>query len=253
MKPTHLLAGLMALATLLLDQVVATQLCLRPDPALMLLLGLAFGQLALLAMWSVLGSTPWLLRLLAVAAVAALLSGPFASATAGRWSEWFLVLGLFSAAVALPTLVYRWAGLCASEIEVESQRSAKHRNLQYYQFTVGGVLSLMTAVGVLLGLARHATFPWQHTAALACYGGCLTLVALTSLWAIVSPQAISWRLGMLTGLCLAAGGAMFQVEHVRDIGFFTMIALIEAVVICLGMTILQSAGLRIEIKRVLEP
>jgi len=90
MKPTHLLAGLLTIAAVLFEVVVAKRLSTAPDTALMLFLGTACGQLALLSVWCVWGFSAWLIRLLAVLVSAALLSVPLrrrhpVSGPSGSW------------------------------------------------------------------------------------------------------------------------------------------------------------------------
>ena len=103
-------------------------------------------------------------------------------------------------------------------------------------------MSLLTLTGLVLGLRWCVAFPWRHFGEVACYGLCLTAVAGGSVWAIASHGDITRRLGVLSGICLAAGWLMFATAMVRDAWFFTMVALAEALVICLGLSIMQSAG-----------
>ena len=88
-------------------------------------------------------------------------------------------------------------------------------------------------------------FPWPHALALASYGVCLACVAVGSLWAMTSQRTIGVRISVLTLLCLAAGLVMTRTELARTAWFFTMVALVEAVVICLGMNVSLVGGLRI--------
>ncbi len=81
MKPTHLLAGLLVIAAVLADLVLASHLPTAPDTALLWLWGSACGQLSLLGIWSVWGRTAWLIRLLGVLVAAAFLGAPLSEAT----------------------------------------------------------------------------------------------------------------------------------------------------------------------------
>jgi hypothetical protein len=249
MKPTHLLAGLLMLAALLVDLVLVSHLETAPDTAFLLLWGVACGQLALLAMWSVLGATAWLIRLLAVLAVAAFLSAPLAAATHGRWSEWFLVLCLFAGLVGLPLVLARWSGLCARVTSEDGSRGERTERLRRCQYSLGGLWSLLTTVGLLCGMRPFVAFPWQHALVLASYGACLTLVALGSMWAMVSHRAVGTRLAVLTLLCLAAGWAMNSAELARNVWFFATVALLETAVICFGINVCLTGGLHIQVRR----
>jgi hypothetical protein len=248
MKPTHLLAGLLTMAAVSFDMAVASRLGDAPDTTLMLLCGAACGQLALLSAWCVWGSAAWLLRLLAVLASAALLSVPLAAATSGRWSEWFLVLCLFVALVAVPLAIVRYSGLSAAMTGARDGCKGRRR-LGPQQYSLAGLMSWMTAIALLCGLHRYVAFPWPHALALASYGVCLACVAVGALWAMTSRRTIGVRITVLTVVCLAAGLGMTGTELARTAWFFTMMALVEAVVICLGMNVALVGGLRMEWSR----
>ncbi|MHB8971740.1 MAG: hypothetical protein ACYC3X_01790 [Pirellulaceae bacterium] len=250
MKSTNLLAGLLMVAAVLLDLVLASRLQTAPDTALLLLWGVACGQLALLALWSVLGTTGWLIRLLAVLAAAAFLSAPLSAATPGRWSEWFLVLCLFAGLVGLPLVLARWSGLCARVTTAGDLCGEPAERLRRCQYSLGGLWSLLTTVGLLCGLRPYVAFPWQHAVALASYGTCLTFVALGAVWAMVSPRAVGTRLLVLTLLCVAAGWVMSSAELARNVWFFTTVALLETAVICLGINVCLTGGLTFQMRRV---
>ena len=249
MKPTHLLAGLLTIAAVLFDVVVAKRLSAAPDTALMLFLGTACGQLALLSVWCVWGFSAWLIRLLAVLVSAALLSVPLAAATSGQWSEWFLVLCLFAGLVGVPLIVARWSGLGAVVTNTDDRRAMPGRRLRRCQYSLGGLLSLMTAVGIGCGLRHHVAFPWPHAWALASYGVCLMCVAVGSVWAMVSRRPVRVRIVVLTWLCLAAGLVMNRAELARDTWFFTLVAFGEAFVICFGLNVRFAGGLRMDWSR----
>ncbi len=101
MRHFHLLAMLLCVSLGLADAVLAVQLESASSPVFLLLTGMTFGQLALLAIWCVLGTGPWPLRALAALPVAAGLSAPLASVTAACQSDWFVALGSFWLAVTL--------------------------------------------------------------------------------------------------------------------------------------------------------
>ena len=243
MKSTHLLAGLLSLAAILLDLVVLTGFDRGHATPLMLFLGMAFGQLALLAFWCAAGRRTWLPRLLVTLAAAALLSRPLGGVTAGRSSEWFLLFCLFAGCVAAATRVVLWRG---SDRRAESPAAVDRPRptWQRAQFSLRSILALMTVVGLALGLSRHVAFPVTHALPVAVYGFWLVLIALTGLWALLSHCAVSLRLFLLALLCIVAGLFMAGAEHYQNAWFFTMIAFIEAIVICFGIAVLQIGGMR---------
>lgn len=244
MRPTRRLAGLLILAAVSFDLAVASRWHTAPEASLMLLCGAGCGQLALLSVWLVWGTSAWLVRLAAVLAAAGLLSLPLAATTAGRWSQWFVVLCLFAVLVGATLGAARCAGLAVATWGVEP--AGGRRRLRHQQYSLAALMSLMTTAALACGLARHVAFPWPHAAALASYGACLTCVAVASLWAMLSRRRIGARIAALTLLCLAAGAWMYRTELTHDLWFFTMVAMIEALVICVGFNVWLTGGLQMD-------
>lgn len=247
MKTTHLLAGLMALAAIVVDLVLASRLTTHPNVAFMLLWGLACGQLTLLVVWSVWGQTAWLIRWLSVVAAAAWVGWPLAEATNGRWTEWFALMCLFVLCVSVPCHVARVRGWTVHSLDLRpfTDQPAPMRRVQ---FSLADLLSLVTLSALILGLRSSVAFPWRHLGEVVCYGACLTVVAGGAVWAIASRNDTWWRLGVVSSICVVAGWAMFAATSVRDAWFFTTVAFSEAIVICLGLSIMQMAGVWLEIR-----
>jgi hypothetical protein len=246
MKSTPLLAGLLAAAMLLADLVVIRRWPAAPDASLLLFGGLAAGQIALVAMWSLWGTAPWLLRLLAPAALAAWLSLPLAAATAGRWPEWFLVLTLFAGLVALP-LGCLFRGEKRSAGQRDTRRKPGTAAGGRLQFSLGGLLSWMTLIAVACALRDKFAFPWAYGREVAVYGVCLAAVAVGALrtsawWTSESPGSMYARVAGLTLVCLVSGWFMHATTGVRNVSFYTLLALIEAIVICIGLSVCVAAN-----------
>jgi hypothetical protein len=174
-------------------------------------------------------------------AAAAWISWPLAEATSGRWAEWFLLLILYALCVSVPFYLARANGW---RWQTDGVRRSIDRTTSTWRarFSLADLLSLLTLTGLVLGLRSCMAFPWRHLHEVVWYGACLTAVAGGSVWAIASHGSIVRRLGGLSGICLAAGWLMFAGATVRDAWFFTMVAFAEALVICLGLSIMQSAG-----------
>jgi hypothetical protein len=237
----------MVLAAIVIDLVLASRLTSHPDVSFMLLWGLSCGQLTLLVVWSVWGQTAWLVRWLSVLAAAAWVGWPLAEATNGRWTEWFALMCLFGLCVSVPFQLARARGWTLQTVGVRlftDQPASMRRG----QFSLADLMSLVTLSALVLGLRSNVAFPWRHLGEVVCYGVCLTTVAGGSVWAIASHGDTWRRLGMLSGICLGAGWLMFAVASVRDAWFFTTVAFSEAIVICLGLSILQMAGVWLDQK-----
>ena len=74
---------------------------------------------------------------------------------------------------------------------------------------------------------------------MAAYGFWLVVIATTSFWALVSRRALLVRLFGLAALCLVSGWFMARAESQPGLWFFTNVAFIEAVMICMGIAIIQ--------------
>ena len=129
MKPIHLLAGLFGVSMLLLDLVVASGFGHNYDNSLMLYAGLAFGQLALLALWLAYANRHvWMVRLLVILLVTVFLSQPLGEYTRATHAQWFTLLSLFVGATD------RWTreesvGLPGEIVDLISSRKCVHEKL----------------------------------------------------------------------------------------------------------------------------
>ncbi len=250
MKPAHLLAVLFGLAAALLDLAVVTGFRGSYHVPLMLLLGLACGQLALLAFWCATGYRTWLWRLMVAIAAAAIFSRLLGQRTAGTPAEWFLLLCLFVGCLAL-ALRFALRNRPHSGVhDPGNTHPGQSRRHPHLRFSLGGLLSLMTAVGLIFGLGRHFAVPANHAIEVAIYGFWLIVIALTGFWTLLSLRPLAWRFILLVAICLLAGPLMARAEHFADAWFFTMMACIEAIVICLGMTIVQAPATAAPLLRV---
>ena len=151
MKPIHLLAGLLCPAAIALDLAVLSSFSNSYVEPLSVFLGLSLGQLALLAMWCVLGSG-WLpVRLATLAGVALLLSRPLSQLTSGSWPHWFTLQCLFATSIAGLILAGRatnWLHGATPSPNGEEGSSEARR----HQFSLAGLFSLLTATGMVLGI-----------------------------------------------------------------------------------------------------
>lgn len=240
MNSTRLLSSLLVVALLLADLVVIRRWPLAPDLSLLLFAALATGQLTLVVAWSLWATAPWLVRLLAPLTLAAWLSVPLGAALAAGQSEWFLLLTLFAALVALPLGACRWAAVRARTCRAEPP--AERRACGRFQFSLAAVLSWMTVVAVACALRDRLAFPWAFGAEVAVYGVCLAAVAVGAWSASVVPTGAKAghecaRVAGVTLLCLLAGWTMHHATGVRQTAFFTLLALAEALVICGGLSV----------------
>ncbi len=237
----HFLVGLFGVFAVLLDLLVVTGFRSGYETPLMLYIGLAMGQLALLAFWCVSTCGIRTTRLLITLTAAALLSQPLGRVTGASWAEWFTLYCLFTASTGSLLLIASWCGVRPRILDTPSATITitKRGQRRFSQFSLGGLLSLMTLVAVGLGIYRHLTLPEVWGVAAASYGFWLVLIALATLWAITSRHALRPRLLLLVTLCLTAGWFMNQVEHQQSVWFFTNLVMLESLVICAGIAAVQ--------------
>jgi hypothetical protein len=169
MKSSTLIVWLLVAACIAIDLAMIGELQIRrnewPEAVGLIGLGLSFSQIALLALWAVWGRSNVVVRgvstLLGVWAVSCLASYS-REGDSDRVGVWFGVLLFYCGASLIPFIMVRIAGY-----EISSQRAASThhadshvvRRLSANQFTIWGILSLTTAIGVALAVIRFAQFP----------------------------------------------------------------------------------------------
>jgi hypothetical protein len=112
----------------------------------------------------------------------------------------------------------------------------------------------MTLIAVACALRDKLVFPWAYGREVAVYGVCLAAVAIGAWWTINSTGRMFARVAGLTLLCLLAGWTMHAVVGVRNVSFYTLLTLIEALVICFGTTVCAGRlGLKTPLTLTLSP
>ncbi len=248
MKASYLLAGLFVLASILTDLVVAVQ----PDgPTLffeILWLGLAFGQLALLALWCLEGHGPWLVRWLAALAGTGGIALVWSSPAGHPADQWLAALCLFMAMVIVVAALL--PGRIRGAVSWSDRAWAWTLSRPPLQWSLGGLLSLMTSIAVGLSLWRHVSFPWPYLANLVFCATAFAGVAIASFSVMScvgeSPGrtavrlAIGPRIVALSATCLASGLLLGIADGSFSIWQFTQASFVEAIVICFGCVLLQA-------------
>jgi hypothetical protein len=244
MKPIHLLAGLLAALSVLLDLVVLSGFGSGYALPLTLLAGLAFGQTALLTCWCVAGRGLLGVRLLVTLVGTYGLSRALGTVTSGSDANWLTLLSVFAGGLAGSLLIGRAFGIHLAWPTPHKSMSgvaARDGVERWKQFTLGSLLSLMTIVGMAIAIGRRWSLPQGQTLAVASCELWLILVSLTTLWMLASPGVWINRWLCLVAVCLLSSGCMAQTDPTFGMWFFTHIALIAAATICCGITLLQTA------------
>ena len=241
MKPIHLLACLLATFFAVLDLVALTGFRSSYDTPLMIFTGLAMGQLALLAIWCVLGTGSWPARMVVTLAGVAWLSYPLGKVTGHSGSEWFIVLCLIALGTGVAIWMGRLFGIGPGVGRASGGAQVSQAPKRFSQFSLGGLLSLMTVVALVLGLKEEMTFPFANSLAIGGYGVWFVAIAWVALWAYGSQQLMALRLAVIMLACLAAGFFMARTENFQGTWYFASVVAIEAIVISVGLAIFESA------------
>lgn len=256
MKSSNLIVWLLVAAFIAIDLAMIGELQIRrnewPEAGGLIGLGLSFSQIALLALWAVWGRSNVLVRgvntLLGVWAVSCLASYSTTS-DLDDVGYWFGVLLFYCGASLIPFIILRFA-----RYEISSQRAAstQHadnhavRRLSANQFTIWGILSLTTAIGVALAVIRFAQFPmglllevlafFTLLAVAVCAILLLALFLSRTIIALVATTVICPIVGFLLSLNGLAPGEPLEL---------VLMMCVLGVVIVSAAIILKSAGYRL--------
>jgi hypothetical protein len=216
MKSSTLIVWLLVAACIAIDLAMIGELQVRrnewPGAGGIIGLGLVFSQIALLALWVACGK-----KTLVIRAVSALL-GVWGVSCVGSYSAtgglgevraWFGLLILCSLASLAPIIVAKINRYDLIDVGSETVRLPTTR-LTSSQFTIWGLLTLMTGVGITLMLLRNAAFPWLELLqaapffAIFVFTGCavllLTLTVAKLRWAFIATIVICPIAGFLLSL-----------------------------------------------------
>lgn len=157
---THtVLLWLVLVACLVVDLVVLSVVVHQDWPELpgVIGLGLALAQVSLLVAWLIWGTWNIVWRVVATSAATCALSVMAAGSVDDfdEAPEWFGILLFYVAMVATVLFISRWMGYRVT-VDTALRDDAPQRR---WQFSIWSLLSVMTAVGVLLGLLRLVEWP----------------------------------------------------------------------------------------------
>jgi len=228
-------AGQFAVACLLLDAAIAARLDGAAVSLTVVYLGLTSGQLALAATWCVRGRLPWLVRWTATGLCAVFLASGWARVTYATVNQWSAVLCLYLIGVAITWKVVGYAlGSVPQAGEPARMHANRSRHHDRSRWSLGGMLSVMTCVGIVLGPGRWLTFPWPYAGNIAGLFSALIVVAVVSTWAMTATPRQVTRFGMIGGVSILAGLLMAWVDPSFTAWHYAWACLLEAAVICFG-------------------
>jgi hypothetical protein len=175
-----------------------------PEWTAIVALGLAFCQTGLAALLLVLGTGPGWWKRVAVAALLTILAGWVGQRATNGLATWQGIMLLDLAIVAGPLVVARLAGMRIVPDDAAGESAAASR-----QYSILGLLILMTLTAVLLAIAR-AMAPWGEIGQLAVFA-----ISLGAIPWICGPLALSrlpasWPILAASIVCPLAGLAIAQ-------------------------------------------
>lgn len=208
MKSSSLIVWLLVAACIAIDLAMIGELQIRrnewPGAGGLIGLGLTFSQVALLAMWAVLGRRNVLVRGV-VSLLAVWMLGYLAAFSSGeRAGTWFGVLMFYCAVSLIPLTILRFTGYkLASRESVAREKS--NDVLSSKQFSIWGILSLMTAIGITLGVVRFAQFPLVEISSVASFFSVLSATSCTLLMFALYLRHFAFSVAAMTIMCPIAG------------------------------------------------
>lgn len=183
MKSSTLIVWLLVAACIAIDLAMIGELQIRrnewPEAGGIVGVGLTFSQISLLALWAVWGRSGMLVRgvssLLGVWGLSCL--GSYSvSGGLGAAGPWFGLLLVYCGVSLVPCIIVRFSGYeLLSPLSAEPPRTLSRNSPR--QFTIWGLLSLMTAIGATLAVLRFAEFPVADLLELLVF---ITLLAATA-------------------------------------------------------------------------
>lgn len=263
MRHVRLLVILLVVATLLVDLVVVSLVASHqivpadwPHPAAIALFSLCVAQVSLLAIWTGLGgkSLPW--RILGLLLVIGLWSRLVAWTidrpdTEDVFVEWTWVLLGQTVVILVPLWAARLRGVrltrASSEDWTEETASPRSR----FQFSLGHLLSWITVLAIVLGLAqytfRYDDLFWLVAAwhLVAVYGISHAALALAGFWAVFGTGRAWLRCLLLVPTTAAAIGASYLWTGIEDLGPYTGFFLLQVLWAVASLSVFRVAGYRI--------
>ncbi len=226
-----------------------------PHPAIAGLLALGLAQLGLIAAWLATGTGNIVLRVSLSLLAMVVFSWLLSSSTQPDFTQWLGVLGLYATVVAVPIFIFHWVvvGRSTSDRAVDSPEPGELADGEHNlaadqpddaelrqsprsppQWTLAGIMSLITVVAVALGYGRMVDFPQAEAAlaAISCIGFALT--TLISLFIAYGINRTRWHVPAVVLTCPPIGAVVgLMLGTAMYAGVMAVVALIQSLVLVL--------------------
>jgi hypothetical protein len=257
MAPARLLIVLLLLALGSIDLAVwssAGRVDGRLQTSTLLLLSLVFSQTSLAAIWCGLGTAPLPWRLLGasvVAAVWSLILGDREGPGGTTETAWLILLAAQTAvilAVLLPLRARRWRFVFSTGFDAPAQPACLGNR---HQFSLGYLLSWITAVAVILGVLQYSVryealadiaYLWVEVSWLAFVHSAMATAGVFLLFGRRRPWA---RVALLPFATMVALAALNELTDGRA-AVSVALCLLQLAWLLAGLAVVRVAGYRLE-------
>ncbi|MCA9122324.1 MAG: hypothetical protein H6822_14725 [Planctomycetaceae bacterium] len=260
MKSSNLITWLLVAACVAIDLAIAGELQVRrnewPEAGGLIGLGLTFSQVTMLAMWTVNGRTSILVRGV-VSLVAVWMLGCLAEfSTTGRYEGagmWFGVLMFYCTVSLVPFVLVRLTGYALANDDSRG-RTKTRVGLSANQFSLFGILSLTTAIGITLGIVRFAVFPVGQLLGVAAFFTVLGATSCTLLLLSLYLRRIAFAIAASIVLCPTTGAVLSLTKIAPGEGMFELMIMmcVQGSVLVAAAVVLRSVGYRLISERSLK-
>jgi hypothetical protein len=264
MRHLWLLVILLVVATLLVDLAVVSAAATHPflpfgwlHPALAALFALGFAQVGLVAVWTGFGgkSLPW--RILALVLIVGLWSRLLAWFIAERdhvstaTTNWICALLAQTAVILVPLWAVRFRGVRLIRAEAANPSAAIANCRGPLQFSLRYLLSWITVLAVVLGLAQY-TVEFEELAEALIHGwrelGVFSLghggLVLAGFWAVLGTK----RLGVRCLVAVATTAATIAVNHlwtgIEELWLYSGLCVLQLLWVVGSLWVFRVAGYR---------
>lgn len=217
-----------------------------PDGASVAALGLALGQIALLAAHLAWGRWNILIRVVLLAAAVLFWSYPVAGFTGSSAEMWVSLFLLYAAMVAAPAAAARMFGVQLAVILADGTPAAAGSDAKHWQFSLWGIFSAMTAVAVLLGLR-----PWLGSfrgdvLEVVVFAAVAATTAHVALWPVACCRNVFLAAAIVVPFC-AGAGLLLPLTRVPppDYAALAAVTAVEGAAVAVSMIVVRIAGFQL--------
>jgi hypothetical protein len=248
MKAPVVVIWLLIVACVAVDLAVIRELQLSqatwPERTGILGIGLAFGQQVLVTAWMVWGRWNLLVRVAVTVCATFGLGWLGASSEAGASQSgvWFSAMLIFLALLAAPMLAARLMGYSVLRPE-DTDDQQRRRSLRARQFSIWSLLTVMTAVAVILGVLRYADWLQDDLVAAILFftvfsiATCIVLFCGLFFRARIVGLVVTLLVSPVAGYCLSRTGLT-----ANDTREMIELSCLQGLVVIVGVLVLRSAG-----------